>query len=77
MGRQVSANSLFTKRFQAKTTPSQDVFASWTRKEWNSGFVDEEWELRGPAFWWSEYVELAAIAARKLGYAPAENAYKK
>jgi len=61
---------------QAKTTPSQDVFASWTRTEGSAGFVKEEWELRGPAFWWSEFVELASIAAQKLGNAPGENAYK-
>jgi hypothetical protein len=61
---------------QARTTSSQDVFASWTRTERNTGFIEEEWELRGPAYWWSEFVELASIAAQKLGYAPDENAVK-
>lgn len=61
---------------QARTTPTQEVRAEWTRTEWNSGSVSEEWEVRGTAVWRSEYAELASIGARKLGYAPAENAYK-
>jgi hypothetical protein len=38
--------------------------------------VNEEWHLRGAAALRSEYAELASIAARKLGYAPGEDAYK-
>jgi hypothetical protein len=64
------------REIQARATPSQEVRAEWTRTEWDSGSINEGWELRGTASLRSEYAELASIAARKLGYAPADNAYK-
>ena len=61
---------------QAKMSPRQNVRAELHRTTWDSGSVNEEWEIHGPAALRSEFVGLALIASRKLGYPPYEDGYK-
>lgn len=61
------------KEIQAKSTLRQRVSAEFTRTEWGSGSIAEEWGIRGNSICRTEFERLASIAARKLGYAGSED----
>jgi len=63
------------REIQAK--PSVREFrAEFTRTEWDSGSITEEWTIRGNTVCRTEFERLASIGARKLGYAGTEEAIK-
>jgi hypothetical protein len=64
------------RQIQAKPQLDQRVLAEFTRTEWDSGDITEEWTLRGNSVCRTEFERFASIAARKLGYAGAEDAVK-
>lgn len=57
------------REIQLKLSVHEKVSAEFTRTEWDSGSVDEEWRIRGSSVRRAEFERLAIIAARKLGYA--------
>jgi hypothetical protein len=67
------------ERFQevkAKTSPRHNVYALFTRTEWSSGPVEEEWTVGGYLALQKQFESLGSIAAQKLGYAASDSAYK-
>jgi len=62
------------REIQAKAPVRQRVSAVFTRTEWDSGFVTEEWRILGDSVCRTEFERLASIAARKLGYARRKDA---
>jgi hypothetical protein len=64
------------RQIQTKPQLDQRVLAEFTRTAWDSGVVTEEWTLRGDSVCRTEFERFASIAARKLGYAGAEDAIK-
>ncbi len=57
------------REIQLKLSVHEKVSVEFTRTEWDSGSVDEEWKIRGNSVRRAEFERLAIIAARKLGYA--------
>jgi len=64
------------REIQAKPSVRERFRAEFTRTEWDSGSVTEEWMMRGNAACRTEFERLASIAARKLGYKGSEDALK-
>jgi hypothetical protein len=62
------------REIQGKPSEQKKVSAEFTRTEWDSGTVSEEWNIRGDSVCRREFERLATIAARKLGHAGIENA---
>jgi len=72
--------SMFTwkelqSRFQEfQTQAGRSFSATFTRTDWESGDVSEEWILGGTPVSRKEFEHLASIAARKLGYTASTDA---
>lgn len=65
------------REIQGKITLHESFYALFERWEWHSGAINEDWELRGNNLACQKDFEIsAAIAARKLGYAPNDHAQK-
>jgi hypothetical protein len=62
------------REIEAKPSGRERFRAEFTRTEWDSGSVTEEWMMRGNALCRTEFERLASIAARKLGYKTSEDA---
>jgi len=61
---------------QAKPSGRERFRAEFTRTEWDSGSITEEWTMCGNAVCRTEFERLASIAARKLAYEASEDALK-
>lgn len=64
------------REIQAKPSDWERFRAEFTRTEWDSGSITEEWTMRGNAACKTEFERLASIAARKLAYEASEGALK-
>jgi hypothetical protein len=64
------------REIQAKPSVREPFRAEFTRTEWDSGSITEEWTMRGNAVCRTEFERLASIAARKLAYEASEDALR-
>ena len=64
------------RQIQVNALAHDRVTADFTRTEWESGSVTEEWVLSGNAVQRAEFERFASIAARKRGYAEREDAVR-
>ena len=62
------------REIQANAPITRAVSATFTRTEWDSGSVTEEWNVGGNPSSRKEFEHLASIATRKLGYTASEGA---
>ena len=61
-------------QIQAKPAAQERVTADFTRTEWESGSVSEEWSLSGNRVGKAEFERFAVVAARKLGFSARDGA---
>ena len=64
------------REIQTRPSARERFRAEFTRTEWDSGSITEEWTMRGNAVCRTEFERLASIAARKLAYEASEDALK-
>jgi hypothetical protein len=64
------------REVQVKPFGRERFRAEFTRTEWDSGSITEEWTMRGNAVCRTEFERLASIGARKLAYEAGEDALK-
>jgi hypothetical protein len=64
------------REIQAKPSANERLRAEFTRTEWDSGSITEEWMMRGNVVCRTEFERLASIAARKLAYEATEDALR-
>jgi hypothetical protein len=64
------------REIQSKPSGRESFRAEFTRTEWDSGSITEEWMMRGNAVRRTEFERLASIAARKLGHKASEDALR-
>lgn len=64
------------RQLQARPAVHERVTADFTRTEWESGSVTEEWTMHGSSICKAEFERFAIVAARKLGYLRTDDAIR-